>query len=169
MILSDETILGCLKDGTIKIDPYPEPWQIQPASVDVKLGREFISPYDGKVMVYDRTYTIMPGECVLATTLEYFEFPKNMVGRIEGKSSWGRKFLTSHVTAGFIDPFFRGNITLELVNLSRVSQQLDVGAPIAQVSFQLVCGTVLRPYGHPELGSHYQGQRGVTPSVLPWR
>lgn len=169
MILSDTAIRQKLAAGVVVIKPEPQDWQIQPASVDVMLGSEFMSPYDNKRLRYDRTYVIMPGECILATTAEYFEIPDTLVARIEGKSSWGRKFLTAHVTAGYIDPGFRGQITLELVNHSRVSQQLDIGAPIAQVSFEPTDQPVARPYGHPDLRSHYQDQHGVTASALEWR
>lgn len=169
MILADYTIRRALIDGVLTIEPEPQDWQIQPASVELTLGNQFMTPYNDTVVTADKYYMISAGECLLATTAERVKLGDSLVGRIEGKSSWGRRFLLTHVTAGFVDPGFDGQLTLELVNLSNVSQVLHVGEPIAQMSFQWTDVTVHRPYGSPELGSHYQHQSGVTPSALPWR
>lgn len=48
----------------------------------------------------------------------------------------------------------------------RETLYLPEGAVICQLVFLQVQGPVLRPYGHPELGSHYQHQMGTTPSYL---
>lgn len=169
MILSDATIRKQLREGRIVIEPGPQDWQFQPASVDLTLSNVFLSPYDepDRRVIQDH-WTILPGECVLASTVERIMVPTDLVARVEGKSSWGRRFLQVHSTAGFIDPGFAGQITLELTNLSAVSMGLPVGGPIAQVSFQWVDQPVVRPYGTPALGNHYQGQVGVTASALPW-
>lgn len=168
MILSDTTIRKQMAEKRIVIDPAPQDWQLQPASVDLTLGPYFLSPYADAGMVHKEYYTILPGECILASTVERIEVPGDLVARVEGKSSWGRRFILAHVTAGFIDPGFKGQVTLELVNLSSVIQTLPVGEPIAQISFQQVDQPVSRPYGSPGLNSHYQEQIGVTPSALPW-
>jgi dCTP deaminase len=168
LILSDRSIRKELLLGELVIDPMPLDWQIQPASVELTLGDEFLSPYEEEPVHYSGLRTILPGECLLATTREWIEVPFDLVGRVEGKSSWGRRFLMIHSTAGFIDPGFHGNITLELVNLSRVSQALPVGDPICQISFQRTDTEVQRPYGSDGLDSHYQDQLGVTPSSIPW-
>jgi dCTP deaminase len=170
MILSDSSIRAELEmaNGGIVIDPSPQDWQIQPASVELTLAADFFSPYESEPVHHLGAYTILPGECVLGTTVERVELHPGIVGRVEGKSSWGRRFLMIHSTAGFIDPGFKGTITLELVNLSKVSQILPVGSPIAQISFQYTDRPVARPYGSEGLNSHYQGQTGVTPSAIPW-
>lgn len=168
MILSDISIRQQLDLGLIVIEPAPQDWQIQPASIELTLAADFFSPYENDPVHYPGAYSILPGECVLGTTAERIELPPGIVGRVEGKSSWGRRFLMIHSTAGFIDPGFQGTITLELVNLSKVSQILPVGSPIAQISFQRMDTPAERPYGHPDLNSHYQGQTGVTPSAIPW-
>lgn len=169
MILSDATIRRQMREKRIVIEPWPQDWQLQPASVDLTLSPEFLSPYEDTVKVHRESYTILPGECILASTLEHIEVPDDLVARVEGKSSWGRKFIIVHATAGFIDPGFRGQITLELTNLSRVIQTLPVGSAIAQVSFEWVDQPVTRPYGSAALNSHYQDQSGVTASAQPWR
>jgi deoxycytidine triphosphate deaminase len=79
-------------------------------------------------------------------------------------SSLGRLGLIVHATAGFCDPGWKGTLTLELNNLTRVPIKLYPGLPIAQLSFMALDRPALRPYGSPGLGSHYQGQRSATES-----
>jgi len=79
-------------------------------------------------------------------------------------SSLGRLGLIVHATAGFVDPGFRGTLTLEITNLTRVPIKLYAGRPIAQLSFMTLDAPARRPYGSPELGSHYQGQVDATES-----
>ena len=69
-----------------------------------------------------------------------------------------------HATAGFVDPGFSGNLTLEITNLTRVPIVLWPGKPIAQLSFMTLDQPAERPYGHPDLGSHYHGQVDATES-----
>ena len=105
-----------------------------------------------------------PGEFVLGRTEEFVELPDDVVARVEGKSSLGRLGLIVHATAGFVDPGFRGTLTLEITNLTRVPIKLWAGKPIAQLSFMALDRPAERPYGHPDLGSHYQGQVESTES-----
>lgn len=164
MILSDGTIRKQMRMKRIVIEPEPHDWQLQPASVDLTLAGEFMNPFDDTSYTHQDYFNIAPGECVLGTTVQRIEVPTDMVARVEGKSTWGRRFITIHATAGFIDPGFRGQVTLELTNLSKMVQPLPVGSAIAQVSFMWVDQPVVRPYGTPALGSHYQDQEGVRPA-----
>lgn len=159
MILNDDTIerLCAYKD---LISPYLRA-QLQPASYDVSLLNLF-NIEDEKE--YQSRY-IGPKQFMLGSTIEKICLPNNIVARIEGKSSWARKGLIVH-TAGFIDPGFCGQLTLEITNLSERPVLLEHGMLIAQIAFQKMNKPAKRPYGHPELGSHYQGQQGATPSVL---
>ena len=100
----------------------------------------------------------------LKITAEYIEMPDDLVSRVEGKSSLGRLGLIVHATAGFVDPGFKGTLTLEITNLTRVPIKLWAGKPIAQLSFMALDKPAERPYGHPDLGSHYQGQVESTES-----
>jgi deoxycytidine triphosphate deaminase len=79
-------------------------------------------------------------------------------------SSLGRLGLIVHATAGFIDPGWKGTLTLELNNLTRVPIKLYAGLPIAQLSFMGLDAPAERPYGSAALGSHYQGQVAATES-----
>ncbi len=165
MILSDGSIRRALAEGRLVIDPL-EDAQIQPASVDVRLGQEFlvfrnhttdvIDPYDKPADLNERihvpegtAFVLHPGEFVLGTTLESIGLPNDMVARVEGKSSLGRLGLLIHATAGFVDPGWpRGQITLELSNVATLPIKLWPGMRIGQLSFQMLDapgGAPLRP------------------------
>lgn len=166
-MLSDSTIRKLVRDRHITLDPPPEDQAYQPASVDLRLGRSFRSE-DGQECEVPMTgefnaIVIGPGECALACTRECVGLPADIVGRVEGKSSWGRCFLMVHSTAGFIDPGFCGQITLELKNLGSRPVVVPLGTYIAQISFQYLDQPAARPYGCEALGSHYQNQLGATP------
>lgn len=137
--------------------------QIQPASLDVRLGPEFVDHVSGqRVTVLDgEKFYLEPGACVLASLVERFVLPADIAARVEGKSSWARRFLTVH-SAGFIDPGFRGDITMELKNDGGMVLELRPGDVIAQISFHRLDAPARRPYGTAGLGSHYQGQTGTT-------
>jgi len=79
-------------------------------------------------------------------------------------SSLGRLGLIVHATAGFCDPGWKGTLTLELANLTRIPIRLYAESLIAQLSFMTLDAPARRPYGHEQLGSHYQGQVEATAS-----
>lgn len=140
-------------------------WQLQPASLDVRLAGDFLNHPGGLPFKAEYWVEMPPGDCLLACLVERFSLPDNVVARVEGKSSWARKFLTVH-SAGFIDPGFRGDITLELKNDGTERLRLPIGSPIAQVSFQFLDAPARRPYGSVGLESHYQGQTGANASRI---
>jgi len=179
-VLSDGTITELVEAGRIRIDPW-DPALVQPASVDLRLGDSFRVFHNYRaesidlrdppenlteevVVANDESFVIHPGEFCLGRTLEWVELPDDIVARIEGKSSLGRLGLIVHATAGFCDPGWKGTLTLELNNLTRVPIVLAPGLKIAQLSFMTLDRPALRPYGSSGLGSHYQGQRAATAS-----
>jgi dCTP deaminase len=179
-VLSDGTIRRLVEDGRIRIDPW-DPGMVQPASVDLRLGSSFRVFHNHRITAVDLgdppselteqvvvedggTFVIHPGEFCLGRTEEWVELPDDVVARIEGKSSLGRLGLVVHATAGFCDPGWKGTLTLELANFNSVPIILRPGLPIAQLSFMALDRPAERPYGHPELGSHYHGQVEATES-----
>ncbi len=108
-------------------------------------------------------FWLAPGQFVLGHTVEWVGVPDYMSARIEGKSTLGRWGLVVHVTAGFVDPGFSGQLTLELRNVGPFHLLLRPGMPISQVSFSLMSSKVERQYG--EAGNHYQGQVGAQPAL----
>jgi dCTP deaminase len=179
-VLSDATIRDLHASGSIEISPW-DPSMVQPASYDVRLGNTFRVFHNHRVASIDlknppqnltegveigddESFIIHPGEFVLGRTLERVKLGNDLVARIEGKSSLGRLGLIVHATAGFVDPGFEGTLTLEITNLTRVPIILWPNLPIAQLSFMRLDQAAERPYGHPDLGSHYHGQTDATES-----
>ncbi len=103
-------------------------------------------------------------EFALGSTWEYVKLDATLAARLEGKSSLGRLGILTHSTAGFIDPGFEGHITLELSNVSTLPVKLWPGMKIGQMCFFQLSSPAEHPYGSAGTGSHYQGQRGPTPS-----
>jgi dCTP deaminase len=179
-VLSDGTIRRLIAEGRVRIEPFDDT-MVQPASVDLRLGTSFRVFHNHRITAIDladpprnltehvevdedESFVIHPGEFVLGRTQEHVELPDDIVARIEGKSSLGRLGLIVHATAGFVDPGFKGTLTLEITNLTRVPIILWPGKPIAQLSFMALDQPAERPYGHPDLGSHYHGQVDATES-----
>ena len=184
MLLSDVTIAEYIADEIIKIEPY-DPIDLQPSSIDLHLDGAF-RVFKASVAIHeraidvrrppewltdlvrpleDRPFIMAPGQFVLASTVERIELPNDLVGRIEGKSSNGRIGLMIHSTAGYVDPGWRGQLTLELSNLNSIPLALYPGMRIAQLSFHQLTTPVSRPYGSTGLRSRYQDQSGPTASL----
>lgn len=119
------------------------PDQVAQVSIDLHLGRKFTQPkkppeYLPAINVHGSmwkssdlwehseqdVFRLKPGEFVLAQTLERIRIPEDLVGFVEGRSSWARAGITIHVTAPKIDPGFDGKVTLEMVNFGRISVDL---------------------------------------------
>lgn len=184
MILSDRDILARLRKGDLVVDPLDDPAvQVQPASVDLRLGEEFLvfrhtsipfidpaaeakEPYTEPLRVpLDGTFVLHPGEFALGTTHERVEIPADLVARVDGRSSLGRLAIVVHSTAGFIDPGFHGRITLELSNLGRIPVALRPRMRVCQLSFETMTSPAERPYGAAR-GSKYQDQSGPVASRI---
>ena len=178
-VLSDHTIKTLLAEGRIVVDPLGEGC-IQPASVDVHLDRhilvfrnsrrpyidvrEDLSDLTEMEEIGDQPFMLHPGEFVLGSTLESIEIPDDLVARLEGKSSLGRIGLLIHSTAGYVDPGWKGHLTLELSNVANLPITLYHGMKIGQLSFLQLSTPADVPYGSPKLGSKYQGQTVPTAS-----
>jgi dCTP deaminase len=178
MILSDRDIREHLADGRILIDPF-DPACVQPSSVDLHVGNQFRVFANNRYpyidvrkeqpdltelvdMAPDEPFILHPGEFVLGQTVEWVEIPDDLVARLEGKSSLGRLGLLIHSTAGYVDPGWRGTLTLELSNVANLPITLYPGMKIGQISFFRLSTPAETPYG--SAGNKYQGQRGPTPS-----
>jgi dCTP deaminase len=171
MILSDRTLLKMLNDRTLVVEPV-EAEQIQPASIDIRIGNTYsivedsptgIINLDDKIkykQIKADKYILLPGQFVLATTLEYFELPDNLTAFVEGRSSLGRMGLFIQ-NAGWVDPGFKGEITLELFNANRCAIELTAGRRVGQLVFAKLDENALNPYE-----GKYQGQRGATGSKV---
>lgn len=176
MLLSDWEIENALADGKASIEPF-EPSQVQPASYDVRLSRYFrvfeqsvVTHIDPKVehptklveVIPGQPFVLHPGEFALGCTLERLSLGNTLAARLEGKSSLARLGLLAHATAGFIDPGFAGQITLELANVANLPLMLWPGMKIGQLCFMALSSRCRDPYAMGK--NHYQDQEGPTPS-----
>jgi len=143
-----------------KFTPHQPVFRLPRKLARQKLGGRF---YMNRAIVAVRPVESMPVRCIEVGS------PRGVYLISEAfipthNSSLGRLGLIVHATAGFIDPGWKGTLTLELNNLTRVPIRLHPGLPIAQLSFMALDAPAERPYGSPELGSHYQGQVAATES-----
>ena len=171
MILSDGEIRELLSNNSLKIFPL-EDKQIQPASVDITLGNTFSLLEDVTSGIIDPTksisyktfntsrFLLLPGQFVLATTCEYIKLPDNLTAFVEGRSSWGRLGLFIQ-NAGWVDPGFEGEITLELYNANRCAIELKEGLRIGQLVFARMEQNAINPYR-----GKYQKQKSATGSKI---
>ena len=156
MILSDNTIKNMLESEELVIDPVDEV-QIQPASVDMRLGNDFLKVDENSLALMtlkdEVTYRevigseiiIPPNSFLLATTKEYIKLPDNLTAFVEGRSSIGRMGLFIQ-NAGWVDPGFEGQITLELFNANRLPIKLEADRRICQLVFAKMDNTAENPY-----------------------
>ncbi|MCD6229566.1 MAG: dCTP deaminase [Candidatus Diapherotrites archaeon] len=218
-VLADSEIKELLRKGTLVIEPIEDMnVQLQPASVDLRLGDEFrifkqresflIDPLNyveplwsvkdkqdkdlnkkksdsdssavqsdkGSqrvkdygiteiIKIKDKPFIVHPQEFVLGTTIEKVKIPANLVGRLEGRSSLGRIGVIIHATAGYIDPGFEGQVTLEITNLGKVPVALWPGMRVCQLSLFTMNVPAERPYGASR-NSKYNGQKGPVESRI---
>lgn len=161
-ILSKTEILDCMaaKKDPLVVTPLLQAEQVGAASVDVRLGHEFIilrrssipniDPTTGSKADWEavlrkwqervrislfRPFVLPPGQLVLGATLEYVSIPSSIAAAVEGRSSWGRLGLII-ATAATVGPGFKGCVTLELINEGGVPLVVYPGVRIAQLVFQ---------------------------------
>lgn len=169
MILSDKTLMKMIEEKSLIVEPL-EKEQIQPASIDIRLGNTFSIVEDTSTGIINLeneikyktittdSYILLPNQFVLATTMEYFDLPNDLTAFVEGRSSLGRMGLFIQ-NAGWVDPGFKGEITLELYNANRCAIELKAGRRVGQLVFAKMDDTALNPYN-----GKYRGQKGATGS-----
>ena len=131
--------------------------QINQIGIDCRLSNQFIifktqniESYDIKkfidnpqysrkyqkevVIPFGESFILHPQTMVLSSTFEFISLPNDIEASIEGRSSWARTGLMI-ATAVYVDPGFKGCITLELSNLSNVPLKLFPGMRIGQIVF----------------------------------
>lgn len=153
-----------LASGELVVSPIDEK-SIQPASIDCRLGDHFLLVEENQMDIISldteikyreitsETITIPPHSFLLATTQEYVEVPNNLTAFVEGRSSIGRIGLFIQ-NAGWVDPGFKGRITLELYNAGSMPIRLQAGKRICQLVFCLMDQAAEKPYA-----GKYQGQK----------
>jgi dCTP deaminase len=151
MVLSDRDIKRCLEEGRISIDPIDNPdVQIQPASVDLRLGNQFkifrhtqkayvdplrddVEEYTETIVVEDgKPFVLHPGEFVLACTREEVGLGEDIVARVEGRSSLGRLALLVHASLPYEEEIvFKGESGLKLIPIGDIVEKKLRGEVLA--------------------------------------
>ena len=172
MILNDKELAKLIDSDKPLVYPVSENG-IQPASIDIRLGDNFLRPVPkyraneynqfDKPVEYDKfsgEILIDSHEFILATTMEFVNLPDDITAFVEGRSSIGRMGLFIQ-NAGWVDPGFEGQITLELYNASEVPILLK---PFTRIG-QLVFCRMSSECGNPYRGK-YQNQSCATGSKI---
>lgn len=157
MYLGNQAIKRAISEGKIEITPYDEN-NVEPASYDLTIASGFLKIKEKNyhqgifgsyinpakpVKYYDANYgheefnghiIIQPKEFVLASTRETIRLSNDIAGEVNGKSTIGRTGLFIE-TAGFVDPGFEGDLTLELFNATEHPIFLEQGTKICQIVF----------------------------------
>jgi dCTP deaminase len=187
-ILSDRQILKLIEEkNTIYVKKGPEintDVQLGSASFDLRLGYSFrvldmekttaidtkdMSTYKDltrkKTSTGEEGIVVHPNEFILASTLETIKVPRNMVGRVEGRSSYARLGIIPHAAAGYLDPGFEGQVTLEMQNLGNAPVIVYPEERICQLVFETLTEEPEKAY-YEKRDSKYMNQEGATPSKL---
>lgn len=170
-ILSDNGILDALERQDLIIDPF-DVNALQPSSIDLRLHpaiRRFVDDTEALDLnnlqphTYleenkeEQSFTLEAGETVLMSTLETVTLGTGIAAQVDGKSSLGRLFQSVHITAGWIDAGFSGQITLEVMNMLDRPVLYYPRMPIAQLVIYELATPATYPYSRK---GHYQGQVG---------
>jgi dCTP deaminase len=176
MILSDRDIKKSIKEKGLVFTPSLIADQIGPASIDLKLSNIFKVFHTEKQSLLntkvklpkdftktiklkrDEPFILHPNNFVIASTIEKIKVPDDMVVRVEGKSSLARMGILVH-TAGFVDPGFEGEITLEISNQSNLAIAIYPGMYICQIACEILSSPSEVPYNKRKK-SLYSGQKG---------
>ena len=161
MILTDDEIRAAVAAGDIGIDPFDDA-QIQPASIDLRVGDEGATSKDKKKVNIrqDGLIVLEPADFGVVTLLEYIKFGPGFVGRMGLRSKYARKGLIA-TTGPQIDPGFEGTITVGLVNLAPKPISLSHGDDLLTLEIHRLAQPAAKPYEGP-----YQGKRGLSPDAL---
>lgn len=159
MMLSDRNILELQGEMELIYPFYYD--QLQPCSYDLRLACDLKTIRGKTIDLNDGDYTLKPNEFILGSTFERILIPNNISAFVDGKSSLGRLGIAVHITAGFIDSGFNGNITLEIKNNSDKQFKLSEGMLIGQLIFFELKSECMRPYGSDGLNSHYHNSVGT--------
>lgn len=143
MLLSSSLIRAHIADGTLGITPFAEE-SLQPASYDLRAAENTV---------------MKAGELSLVATMEFVSLPADLAATLRVRSSFGRIGIL--LGAGYIDPGFRGNLTLCMVNMGPEDIPVEKGTRIVQMLIHPVLGEVENAYN-----GNYQDSYGVVKSKL---
>ena len=172
--LPDWTIKEYIKTGIIGIKNLVPDWErdIDQVSMDFHLGKRILIPTMGRHIVIDirkgvdasmyeeislktgEPITIRPGQFFIGETMEVLTLPANIIGRLEGKSSFARLGIVIHQTSARFDPGWDGPAALELRNNSDNDVILYSGDKICAFSFEKLDVPVEKPWQKKTYRNH---------------
>lgn len=126
----------------------------------VRNGLSFGVSMAGYDIRLDQGIIMGPKAFRLASSVEYFDMPNDIVGMVCDKSSHARRGLQAFNT--IIEPGWRGYLTLELFNASDNFIKLNRGDPIVQVVFHSLDEPTEQPYS----GKYQDQPRGPVAAKL---
>lgn len=160
-VLSKNELVRRLSRRDIVVSPLLSKDQLGPCSIDLRLGTLALlvrarglshvdatanrgaeharekgrrQKLDRHEVPYDEELLLHPGMLTLVPTLEWIALPNDLQGVVTARSSWAREGLNI-ATASFVNPGYRGIVTLELSNLGQIPIALRPGVRIAQIAF----------------------------------
>lgn len=150
MILSAQTIRTLSKTGLV------QPFHERSVSNGMTFGLSACG-YDVRIA---ETVQLRPKGYMLASTMERFMMPDDVMAQVTDKSTWARRFVT--VQNSVIEPCWEGWLTLELTNHSTEPVFIQAGSPIAQIVFMRLDEPTEQPYD----GKYQRQERGPQPARL---
>jgi dCTP deaminase len=163
MILSGKTIGDLLSSGRLRIGPL-EDGQVQPASVDLRISGELLKLKGKEIRFEDKQdyereegeELVVPARAqVLVRSLERVELPNDVAGMVKLRSSLSRVGLVLN-NAGWVDPGFKGTLTLSVFNANGCPLRIKRGTRFAQL---VLMGLDREGEGY---AGRYSGQKTAT-------
>jgi dCTP deaminase len=172
-----EAIARLPLEKRLVIMPLLDEDQVGPASIDLRLGTDFIElhrleretldPMENEspaqireerlVVPLGEHLILHPGHFILGASLEFIRMPLDLAGEVLNRSSWARMGLMV-ATAVFVQPGYSGVLTLELVNMGNVPMKLRPGLRIAQLVVMQMGGDTSK--GYDKVGAKYSAPLG---------
>jgi len=185
MLLSDNEIRARLDEFALTVSnpnfSFDAARQIQPCSIDLRLSEVFWTPkrfrridlsdttplgpkisraFKRRRMTYPKGYWLRPGQFVLCSTYERFAIPRDLCGRLVGRSSVGRMGLIVSAASNFINPGWEGQMPVVIANLSNFPIRLHPYIGIVQLCLIKLSSPASRVYGDEGVGSKYTNDDG---------
>jgi len=169
-VLSDKEMLKWLKSRKLIIHPILDNEQVHGGKVDLRLDNifyligRFKRPYydpmehipsegqepekyaEKRIVPYGKPFILHPNDYALAPLFEFVRLPKDIMGRLDGRSSLGRLGIVVHSTAGSVDPGYKGHLTMELMNNGMLPVALYPLMRVATLILTSMISEAMRPY-----------------------
>lgn len=180
MILSDRTIEKYINLGKIKITPKFNKQNIRLAGVRLHLAEEILIPVKNqtvdlanpsdikykKIKIAEKGHVLKPNAFILASTREKIKVPRNILCRLDGRSTIARLGLIIHCTSNIID----GNhvelrsIVFEIKNLGVFNVILRNRMPLGMLTFNELTTPIKQ-----KSQSQYRNQESVCPPNIKYK